>query len=494
MVHYSASKLHLKPIQCQNKMKHIHHNQCFIFSFFLLCFLFSFISHFENLDKNKTHRKGSNQPKHFPLKTVESIQSPEKIHLNVLSIDWHISPIADLKEITSLFFPHVHIVDYSLSGSCHTFNTCAGEKLKVLTTDPSHSLYLNLHTKIEFYEEYKFKKGNDNFMHTTHAMICSHPSGMCELAMPFNKTIILWITTRFEQGRENSLEKFKGLVQNFRIVKEKSNLFAAANNWYDVHYFNYYTGLKAKYIPSYCNYTNTVYSWNHDRTILVHGYRPILEMIPLEVFLKDLNQQSSKFSFKSLRKVYPGKYEYKDIASHPAILHIPYQVSIMSFFEHYRMCIPIIAPSLKLLTEWHMQYRIVSELTWNLALNKITDPSGSTLVLPKHKDADPFLKYDPNNDHDETSVNFWLQFSDYYKFPHIILFDNWQDLIQKLNSVDLIQISKEMCAFNSIQLSQIQESWKEIFDNVNIPESTEQWLSYESQMNLIYGEHNWVGY
>lgn len=474
----------------------------FVIEVIKVCLFFSIVLYVKQLltsfnDLNKaTHKK----PIHHSLvtytKVIQTTSVPPKTDLikklNILSIDWHISPIADLKLIASMFFPSVEIFDYSLSGACHSVHTCAGEKLKVLTPDVSHSLYLNLDTKIKFYEVYKQEE--NSLMQNMHAMICSHPSGMCELAMPFNKTVILWITTRFEQGRENEVEKFKGLVTNFRILNQRSGMFLAANNWYDVHYFNYFTGMNAQYIPSFCNYTNTKYSWNgKQNTILIHGFRPKKNQLSLESFMGNLNELKPKFSFATTKNIYPGRYEYKDLATHPAILHIPYQVSIMSFFEQYRMCIPIISPSLPLLTKWHMQFRMVSERTWSLALNGM-DSTGS--ILPKHPDANPLLSHDPNDDQNIEAVEFWLQFADYYKFPHIILFDSWEDLNQKLEVIDFHEISKQMCLFNNKQLLEIQQSWQHIFSKINVKKenAVPNSYSYSSSMNFIYGENNWAAY
>lgn len=52
-----------------------------------------------------------------------------------------------------------------------------------------------------------------------------------------------------------------------------------------------------------------------------------------------------------------GFYKYEDLVQYTAVVIIPYQCSIMSVFEYYRMGIPMIVPSLNLLTKWHMKWR-----------------------------------------------------------------------------------------------------------------------------------------
>lgn len=52
-----------------------------------------------------------------------------------------------------------------------------------------------------------------------------------------------------------------------------------------------------------------------------------------------------------------ARYKYEDLTQYTAVMVIPYQCSIMSVFEFYRMGIPLIVPSLDLLTRWHMEWR-----------------------------------------------------------------------------------------------------------------------------------------
>lgn len=76
-----------------------------------------------------------------------------------------------------------------------------------------------------------------------------------------------------------------------------------------------------------------------------------------------------------------GQFEYDTIGIYTAILLIPYQVSIMSMFEYYRMNIPLFAPSLKLLTEWHMSWRCGTAKRCALRPNRSIPESPSHLPL-----------------------------------------------------------------------------------------------------------------
>jgi hypothetical protein len=416
---------------------------------------------------------------------------PKKVGpVQLLSIDFHISPIADLKDVFGKSFKETVVHDFSLSGACGQKGTCSNGRINI--KEDLSTLYLSQPAKESFYDAYR---SADSLVRKMDAMICSHPSGMCELIMPFNRSVILWVTTRFEQGREGNPDKMRGLISNFRALAKRPDTSILANNMYDVHYFNYFTGLNPVYIPSFCDYTGAKYSWDGvQNIILMHGFRPRRNIVPASEFVADIRRLAPQYKFEFVRDVYPGHYGYDQIAGHPAMLHIPYQASIMSFFEHYRMCIPLIAPSVNLLVKWHMHYKMVSERTWDMALhNKETSAS----VLPRHAEASPLHVFDPNDEFNEDGVRYWLQFSDFYVFPHVILFDSWEDLAQKLAKADLRSISKAMCAFNKEQLAQIEADWREVLGKVP-PASTRPTvspdLSYADAMNSIYGQNEWIAY
>ena len=125
---------------------------------------------------------------------------------------------------------------------------------------------------------------------------------------------------------------------------------------------------------------------------------------------------NSAKNFKKIRDLYPH-FEYSDLASHPAIVLIPYQVSIMSLFEYYRMSIPLFVPSPKLLAQWQMKYRVLSELTWDMVFKNPKDKSN---IEQYEKGTYP---HDPNNMFNVEAIEYWVKWSDFYEWPHITTFD-----------------------------------------------------------------------
>ena len=74
-------------------------------------------------------------------------------------------------------------------------------------------------------------------------------------------------------------------------------------------------------------------------------------------------------------------------------------------------------------------------------------------VMPRHENSTVW--YDPNNEHDSDAVMYWLQFADFYSFPHVILFDSWAHLAAKLESVNFAEVSSKMCDYNAKELTRI---------------------------------------
>ena len=79
------------------------------------------------------------------------------------------------------------------------------------------------------------------------------------------------------------------------------------------------------------------------------------------------------------------------------------------------MNIPMFVPTLELLTEWHLDWSVMGERTWQAARAWQEEPSRYDLptgsVIPAHANAShPHL--DPNNEHDPVAIAHWLNFSD----------------------------------------------------------------------------------
>ena len=112
-------------------------------------------------------------------------------NLLLWSSDFHISPIADIKNIVEDY--RVKVIDKSLSGHCHLSHSCQKD-LRILTQQNGIALGGCPNClRRDFYDSYR----NDNEMKTVSAFLCLHATSMCELFMPFNRSLIVIASTRW---------------------------------------------------------------------------------------------------------------------------------------------------------------------------------------------------------------------------------------------------------------------------------------------------------
>ncbi|CAF0786262.1 unnamed protein product [Adineta steineri] len=371
------------------------------------------------------------------------------VGLSAISCVVHDRPIRDIKHQLASF--DIAFIDKSLSGACGHTDTCA-KNLKIL--NKTNGMSPSFTQRKQFYEVYK----NDSEMNQVNIFMCFHPVGMCELFMPFNRTMIIIASTRYELGRHEK-EEWENLNNNLRIIASNPRNIIAGNNLYDAEYIRYFTGIKAIVLTSLCGYTRATYSRRKQKPFLI---APIRNEIFRTLFKSNLTNSLERLkvsiNVKYLREVYKH-YSYRQLVQHPAIIYVPYQVSTMSLFEQYRMNIPLFFPSLDLLTEWHYNYRVVGERTWSGTSGQFKNSSAISGVLSSDIP-------DPNNEFDRNAIRYWLQFADFYQWPHIIHFNSIDDLAIKLINTNLAEVSQNMKIYNGNLAKTLQNQWREIFERI----------------------------
>ena len=418
-------------------------------------------------DKLDANADGYCKP--YRQQELEKWDKPLRNKMYLWTTDFHAAPIGcNMKLLRSVGIETHPEIDY---GNCVHFPGTCKERLKVLEIDRWRGMSLDpCPNKIrkDFFNAYR----NDPEMQRVDAIICSHPVANCELYMPFNKSMIIYATTRLEFGRNDRFidwrtpymtdaNKYRWIewINNIRKIAANPRNIIAANNLYDAKYITYHTGIEVEYIPSWCGDFNTTY--NPTRPEIILGpYRDNLNFPtfdeklawkhPIMVsLLVAAASTGTKLKFARLRQLYP-KYSLSDLAAHPAMVITPYQVSVMSFFEYYRLNIPLFVPSKALIVEWSVKYNNMWERVYG-------DPE--LLVDNPRNISSPYLNT-------KEALEYWLPFSDYYVFPHITEFDSHEDLIKKLETADLRAISKKMREFNRKQKKELKETWTRIKDKI----------------------------
>ena len=372
----------------------------------------------------------------------QALRTVIKVRPVFWSQDYHVTPMMDIK---SLLKPiGVKIIDKSLSYYCGKVGTCA-KGLRIITRE--NGMRLTPEIIQQFYQVYK-----DNLdMKTVNAFICTLPVAMCEAFLPFNKSIIIIATIRYEQGRPEP-HKWRQLNQNLLTISKNPRSIIAANNAYDQKYIEYFTGIKPLLVPNSCAYLQDSYKPSRKQFLVTPIHNTELSDKFYLQFDEAVIRQKVDINLFPLRQLYP-QYVFGDLAAHPGIVYIPYQVSMVSLTEQYRMNIPLFFPSIDLLTVWHAEYQVVRQRTWAGYLMRRSSASSLPGVIQAP---------DPNNDVDQDAIKFWLKYADFYQWPHITYYDSVEDLVTKLATTDLKAVSDRMKEHNAEVRQEIKNVWSKM--------------------------------
>eukprot|EP01038_Epipyxis_sp_PR26KG_P011928 gene11928-15963_t len=405
-----------------------------------------------------------------------------KTNLVLWSSDFHISPIADIKHLlqsssnnnnnNNSKYNNLEIIDKSLSGHCHLTNTCATD-LRIINQKNGIRLSPCANKIREsFFNSYY----DDEELQNVDAFLCTHAASLCEIFMPFDKPMVIIASTRYENGRFDAKSWTRWNENLIKIASKPYNIIAA-NNLYDLEYMKYFTPLNnIILLPNFCNYVNTRYNPTK-KSFLIGPSRGINEIIYKQL-VNELtqfnNNHNNEVFLHKIHDIYPSHYEYSDLASHFGMILLPYQVSVMSFFEYYRMEIPLFVPSPELLTNWHINYQVLNERSWAAVFN---NPSSKS-ILSRHANSTSTMQFDPNNEFSVEAVLEWIKLSDFYQWPHITQFNSFNQLFQhlemlinnkqsknmlKTNNI-LYDISNKMHDYNIKEEINIRNKWNQILD------------------------------
>ena len=237
----------------------------------------------------------------------------------------------------------------------------------------------------------------------------------------------------------------------------------AANNQYDARYIRHFSGVPAEAIPSYCD-KGFSYAPSGGPVLLSMAQRVENALWPLLRQALRARHLEGQVEFAHIRRLY-RRYTYQDLSRHPAIVMIPYQVSVMSFFEQYRLNVPILVPSRRLLASWAVSSAVLEQRTWASVFGQRAAPSA----------LEPHPSYanesDPNDDSDEQAVYEWLEHADYYTFPHVLYWDSPEELVELAAGrvVDFALVSHRMRMWNLEEGRRIRARWKALLHRALIP-------------------------
>lgn len=325
--------------------------------------------------------------------------------LKFFNIDMHISVIHDVQHI---FQDLGHTVSRaSLSGHNWVIDSNNGG-----ITYPSRRNWRQIGPKMveKFYRKYKDKlAGYDGFVH-------SFPPAFALLFEPFEKPVVTVTCTRFDYPTVPS--NYSWLVQGLRRMTASGQLTSVANNLLDKFYVERFLGIETVHISSLCNYMNVKKTGPQYPEFLLwtRGGQKFRS-----------SKVSNEFSIEK-------KYDRETIRDYAGVVHLPYNLSVMSAFEHYWQNIPMYFPS--------QSFQKNLFHTDGFSLTEVLFP-------------DSALYFDENL----IGLADWYDVNNFSAVRH---FDSFENLDQLLADDDLTEISAKMEASNKLRMQSVYEKWSSV--------------------------------
>jgi hypothetical protein len=178
----------------------------------------------------------------------------------------------------------------------------------------------------------------------------------------------------------------------------------------------------------------------------------------------------------TIKGAFPRGYsKIEELRQFPVFLFLPYQASVMSFFELYRLNVPILVPSAKLLLTWIIKYKILFERVY-----------GDPIAFKS------FLNLPSPNSFDPVDAERWIQYYDIYQektFPHLLYFNDWEHALKILSSTDLTNVAAKMQTHNIKEFHRITSLWKEV-----LPQENHKFAMDLNKKRLTFDEALWAHY
>lgn len=304
--------------------------------------------------------------------------------------------------------------------------------------------------KLDFIWDYspdKCKEEHGEHLAKYDANLVCYPPLMVRLFDKIEKPMIQYLPVRYDLWTSDNFQRWQSYHEWWQERIHQKRLYVAANSLYDVMYAKYWTGIEPAYIPSLCDYVGVDYR-QEDRQFLLWDSRS--EKVQ-SLFLQEIQGLATPRGF------YGGKYEWANLVRHKGIIHVPYNASIMSFFEHYWMNIPLFVPTREYMVQLRQTYGAISEITHRQCANNYPPGSFGTGT---------FNAPDPNEYNDPQALYWWTQYWDMYNLPHITYFSSIPDLREKLLTTDLAKVSAAMKATNVTRKADALKKWAAFMETV----------------------------
>ena len=319
-------------------------------------------------------------------------------------MDVHISVIADFKSMKL----GVDVYDWCLSGHNWLMNRPRDSPKHI---DASTWMSLDQSMIQKFQSEY------DSFLRSFDGFIVAHAACFAMIFEKYGKPIIMMNSVRFDIPFNQT--KNISMLNEYKLclhrLKARGLLTIVSNNLADQYYTLKGLNISSQYIPSLCLYTGIRYRPTKGTFLCYTGSLPDHPLVSKR----------------------PKQFQWSDIGSYRGIIAFPYEVSIMSYFEHFTGGMPLFFPSIRYMME-HVDIQSTSAY-WGDQL--------------------------PDYLSEFRSKDTWLRLADMYNVfisPNTHYFDSIDELFHKLETFEYVDDSE----FRDKHIERVRYQWKGILQDI----------------------------
>ena len=325
--------------------------------------------------------------------------------MKAFCMDVHISIIEDIR----INCPDLQITNWCLSAHAWVF-----KREQDVPNHVSAATWRHLNpAMIE-----AFRRQYDEFLRGFDVFIVGYASCFAMIYEPFNKPILMVNAVRYDvpfcwTRDMTMLGQHKDCLRRLHADRR---LVVLSNNKADQAYLETGCGIPSTLLPSLCLYTGIRYAPTRPTFLVYTGTVPDHPLIT----------QKSKTPF-----------QWSELGTFRGIIHIPYEVSTMSMFEHYAAGLPLFFPS---------------KAFWK------SKPAIQSMSAYWGANAPPELA-------EFQDLSTWIDRSDVYetfRSPNTHYFDSFDHLVQLLESFVYVDTTEHLTSY----VENIRKVWQQVTDTL----------------------------
>ena len=281
---------------------------------------------------------------------------------------------------------------------------------------------------------------------------CAMPPVACTLFMAFDKPLVVMSAMWFDYGA-TSQEYWNEWVLDLQSIAAQPFNTVAATDEYDALHMQYATGIEPVLLKPLYAYQN-----------FARQARPGTEGVEFALYCKHPAMTTllgsaigQRFAFVHLHN---DRLQYKRtfkqlfdvLAVVSAVVFVPYCKGQSVMYEMYSKAIPLVVPSIALMTSWTLAgHGVVYQLPWPFP-GRNSSTRGIWATHPS----------------DEEDVQSWVSLQVPYTLPHLIEFDSVAGLADVLSSTDWTAVVSLMHAHNNERTADTISGWASVLSHVRM--------------------------